>query len=313
VSINDVFTAAFISTWLAAGVRLAMPLLLAALGEIFNELAGILNVGIEGIMLIGALAGFLGAYYLGSPWLGALVAAASGLLTGLLLGWIFVTIQADQVVTGITFNILALGLTSMIYRLAFGVTTVPATVPMFTTLKIPYLSEIPLLGPVLFRHNIIVYGTVVLVLLAAFVLHKTKLGLKIRAVGEYPKAADTSGISVARIRYLCVLIASAAAGVAGGTLVLGQIGVFRDNITAGRGFIALAIVIFGKWNPYVALAAALTFGAADALAMSLQLIDTPIPAQVFLMLPYLLTALVMSGLITKAVAPGALLEPYRRE
>jgi len=313
MSLQDALSVAFVTTWLAAGVRLAMPVLLAALGEIFNERAGILNVGIEGIMLIGSLAGFLGSYHTGSPWLGALSGAVAGLLVGLLLAWIFVTIQVDQVVVGITFNILALGLTSLIYRMAFGVTTVPASAKMFVTLNIPFLSEIPILGSVLFRHHAMVYVTLLLVFVSGFVIFKTKLGLKIRAVGEHPRAADTAGISVTRIRYLCVTMASTAAGLAGAVLVLGQIGVFRDNITAGRGFIALAIVIFGQWNPYIALAAAVSFGTADALAMSLQLFETPIPPQFLLMLPYLLTALVMSGLIAKAVAPAALLQPYTRE
>jgi simple sugar transport system permease protein len=306
-------TVAFVTTWLAASVRLAMPVLLAALGEILNERAGTLNVGIEGTMLIGSLAGFLGSFYTGSPWLGALAGVLVGVLAGMVLAWVYIGVQADQVVAGIIFNTLMAGLTSISYRIALGVTTVPPTAAMFTPLHFPLLGDIPILGPVLFRHTILVYLAFLLVPVGGFALFRTKLGLKIRAVGEHPRAADTAGVSVTGIRYLCMAIASAVAGLAGALLVLGQLGVFRDNITAGRGFIALAIVIFGRWNPYSALVAALSFGAADALAMSLQMFDAPIPPQFLLMLPYLLTALVMSGLMTKAVAPAALLQPYTRE
>jgi general nucleoside transport system permease protein len=313
MNIEDIFTIAFFVTWISAGIRLAIPVLLAALGDIFNELSGILNIAIEGTMLIGALAGFLAAFYTQSTWLGMLAGTITGLVFGLFLAWMFINVQADQVVVGIVFNIFALGLTSMVYRAVMGITTVPPQVPMFKTISVPILSDIPILGPILFRHNIFVYIVIALVIIGGIVIYRTKLGLAIRAVGEHPRAADTAGISVTRIRYLCMIIASSLAGMAGALLVLGQLGLFRDNVTAGRGFIALAIVIFGRWNPYVAIGAGLAFGAADALSMSLQMFDIPIPPQFLLMLPYLITAIVMSGLTGKVIGPAYLLEPYSRE
>jgi len=313
MNLTDVLSVAFVVTWLAAGVRLAVPVLLAALGEIFNERAGILNVGIEGIMLIGALTGFIGSYYSSSPWVGTFAGVTAGILAGLFLAWMFISVRADQVVVGIIFNIFVVGLTSLGYRAAFGIPTVSPQARMFTSLDIPVLSDIPILGPILFQHHILVYLTLLLVIVSGVILYRTKLGLKIRAVGEYPKAADTAGISVARIRYLCMIIGGATAGLAGALLVLGQLGIFRDNVTAGRGFIALAIVIFGRWNPYIALGAALAFGAADALAMSLQVFGVPVPPQFLLMLPYLMTAVAMSGLAGKVISPAALLQPYARE
>jgi general nucleoside transport system permease protein len=313
MGIEDIFTIAFIATWLSGGVRLAIPVLLAALGEVFNERSGILNVAIEGTMLMGALAGFLGAFYSHSTWLGMLAGLIIGMIVGLFLAWMYVDVQADQVVVGIVFNIFALGLTSMVYRAAMGVTTVPPSVPMFRTVQIPVLSDILIIGRIFFQHNIFVYIVIVLAVIGGIILYRTKLGLAIRAVGEHPRAADTAGISVSRIRYLCMIVANGLAGMAGALLVLSQLGIFRDNVTAGRGFIALAIVIFGRWNPYMAIGAALAFGASDALAMSLQMFDTPIPPQFLLMLPYLITALVMSGLTGKVVGPAYLLKPYSRE
>jgi simple sugar transport system permease protein len=188
----------------------------------------------------------------------------------------------------------------------------PQKAAMFHALDIPVLSDIPILGPVLFSHTILVYITIGLVFVSGFILYRTKFGLKLRAVGEHPRAADTAGINVFRMRYIGVLISGGAAGMAGAYLVLSQLGIFRDNIVAGRGFIALAIVIFGRWNPYKAALAALVFGAADALQLSLQIFAFDIPPQVLLSLPYVLTILAMSGLLGRALQPAALLTPYSK-
>lgn len=313
MNFSDVFTVAFLVTWLSASVRLAIPVMLAALGEVFNELSGVLNVGIEGLMLFGALAGFLGSYYTQNPWVGILCGMLVGCIGGIFLGWMYVFVQGEQMVVGIVFNLFAAGFSSFTYRAVLGITTLPPQAPMFKEIEIPFLSDIPVLGPILFQHNVFVYLVVFMVVICGVIIYRTKLGLAIRAVGEHPKATDTAGINVNRTRFLCMTFAGILAGFAGALLVLGQLGIFRDNVTAGRGFIALAIVIFGRWNPYIALGSALIFGAADSLAMSLQVFDFPLPPQFLLMLPYLTTFIVMSGITGKVIGPAHLTIPYSRE
>lgn len=310
----DVFSAAFIITICAAGVRLAVPVLFAALGEIINQRSGIINLGLEGVMLLSALTGFVAAYYTNSPWLGILAGVFTGVISGLFLGWIYISIKANQTVVGFVFNIFVFGLTALGYRIAFGLTEVAPQIITFSSLHIPFLSDIPFLGPILFNHSILVYLTPLVVLVMYILIFKTKFGLNVRAVGEYPKAADTAGINVYSTRYKVMIISGALQGLAGAALVIGQLGVFRDNVTAGRGFIALAIVIFGRWDPFTALLASLIFGMADASAMALQMIKSSIPPQFLLMLPYLIAAVAMSGLIGGRVyAPKALGQPYERE
>ena len=309
----DLWSSTFLVGWLAATVRLAGPLLLAALGELFAERAGVLNIGIEGLMLLGALASYLVSWYTGEPWLGLSAGVLAGIIAGSFLAWMYVTVGASQVVVGIIFNILALGLASYIYRLALRDVAGPQTVDMFQALPIPFLSDLPLLGPILFRHTMLLYLTASLVIVAGFVLYRTRLGLNLRAVGENPRAADTAGINVATLRYIGVLISAGAAGAAGAYLVLAQVGQFRESIVAGQGFIALAIVIFGRWDPYKAALAALIFGAADALQLSLQLFQVGLPPQLLLALPYVLTIIAMSGLIGKTRQPEAFMVPYRKE
>lgn len=313
MNIGQVFTSAFLITWLAASIRLAGPILLAALGETFDELSGVLNVGIEGTILLGALASFLVSFLYGNPWLGLLGAILVGLLFNLFLAWMYIDVKASQVVVGIVFNTLALGVASYAYRVALGGQATPQKAVMLGMVNIPGLSEQPFLGPVLFSHSILVYVAFALVLVSGFVLYRTKFGLKLRAVGENPRAADTAGIDVRRMRYIGVLLSGAAAGMAGAYIILAQLGLFRDNIVSGRGFIALTIVIFGRWNPYKAALAALAFGAADALQLSLQIFNFGLPPQLLLSLPYVLTILAMSGLVGKAFSPAALMTPYSKE
>jgi simple sugar transport system permease protein len=230
----------------------------------------------------------------------------------LFLAWMYVTVLANQVVVGIVFNILALGVASYGYQLAAGSAASPELVPMFEGLHIPILSDIPFFGPVLFSHTILLYVTIFAVLAAEFALFRTTFGLKIRAVGENPVAAANAGISVPFMRYVGVLLSGAGAGAAGAYLVLAQVGLFRDTIVVGQGFIALAIVIFGRWRPIYAAIAAIAFGAADALQLSLQLFAFDLPPQLLLSLPYVLTIIAVSGLIGRAAQPAALMEPYRR-
>jgi ABC-type uncharacterized transport system permease subunit len=303
---------AFLLTWLTAAVRLAGPVLTAALGEIYCERAGVLNIGIEGVILLGALSSYLVTLDAGSLVLGFLAGGLAGALLGLLLSLFYVRLMANQVVVGIVFNILAAGTASYGYALIMGHGASP-TVPMFTSLPIPWLSDLPGLGPVFFRQPAPLYLTLALVATAHYALFRTRFGLNLRAAGENPRAAQAAGISVPRMRTIGVSLSGAAAGLAGGYLVTAQIGLFRDNIVNGQGFIALAIVIFGRWSPVKAMLAAFVFGAADALQLSLQLFQSRIPAQALLALPYALTVLAMSGVLGRTVQPGALTQPFHRE
>ncbi|MBE2274780.1 MAG: ABC transporter permease [Rhodobacteraceae bacterium] len=308
---DDFAFSAFVVTWLAAGIRLAGPLLLAALGEIYAERSGVLNVGIEGTILLGALGAYLVTYATGSPWLGVFGAVAAGVISNLFLAWMYVTVMANQVVVGVVFNIFALGLASYFYRIVLGTSGNPELIPMIGSISIPGLSDLPILGPILFSQSALFYVSIVIVLIAEFVLLRTRFGLNVRAVGENPRAAANAGISVVGIRYICVLLSGAGAGAAGGYLVLAQIGLFRDTMVVGQGFIALAIVIFGRWRPIYAALAAFAFGATDALQLSLQLFSFDVAPQLLLSLPYVFTVIAVSGLIGKTAQPAALMEPYR--
>ncbi|KAA8727270.1 ABC transporter permease [Ewingella americana] len=303
---------AFFITWLAAAVRLAGPVLLASLGEIYAERSGVLNIGIEGTVLMGALSSYLVAVWSGSTVLGFFAGGVGGLIVGLFLAFLYLRALASQVVVGIVFNILAAGIATYVYSLVIGNATSP-TIDMFNALPIPGLSQLPVVGKIFFNQPWPLYLTLILVAVAQIGLFHTRFGLTLRAVGENPRAAHAAGLNVQRVRTYGVMLSCLGAGLAGGYLVTAQIGLFRDNIVSGQGFIALAIVIFGRWSPVKALLAAFIFGAADALQLSLQLFDNALPAQVLLALPYLLTILAMSGIVGKTVQPGALTQPYRKE
>lgn len=300
----------FLATWLAAAVRLTGPLLLAALGEIFSERSGVLNVGIEGIILLGALAAYVTAVQTGSPWSGIAAAAAIGLVSAGFLAWMYVIVQASQVVVGLIFNVFAMGAASYAFRMLLGDVPRVELAPMLDPISVPVLSDIPLIGRALFEQSVLLYATVALTILGGYVLYRTRFGLNLRAVGEYPKAAAAAGINVIRTRTICVLISGLGAGLAGAYFVLVQVGLFRDTIVQGRGFIALGIVILARWNPFLAIAAAIGFAAMDALPLSLQLLDTGIPPQALIALPYVLTILAVSGVFGRSRNPAALMQPY---
>jgi general nucleoside transport system permease protein len=311
---NQLLSSAFLVTWLAASLRLAGPVLLAALGETFAERGGVLNLGIEGTILLGALASFLVSLFTGMTWIALLVAMSVGIVASVFLAWVYVFVKASQVVTGLVFNVLALGIVSLVYRRAVGDSALPESIAMFHAVHIPVLTSIPVLGPVLFGQTVLLYITLALVALGQFALFRSNFGLSLRACGENPAAADSAGIPVDRIRYVGVLISGATAGMAGGYLVLSQVGLFRESIVSGQGFIALAIVIFGRWTPVKAAGAALVFGACDALQLSLQIFGTRIPSQALLALPYVVTILAISGLFgSRAVQPAALMQPYIKD
>ena len=308
----ELITLTFVIGWLSAAVRLATPILLAALGETFTERSGVLNLGLEGIMLMGALSGFVGAYATGNLWGGVLAALITGALMALLMGFLSVTAKVNQVVAGLGITILGSGLSTLLFRLFFGLRTIPPTIEMFPELPIPLLSSIPILGEVLFQQNILVYLTFILTAVAQVVIYRTRFGLALRAVGERPDAADTRGISVSGMRYVALIIGGALAALGGAYLPLASLGIFWTQMTAGRGFIAIAIVIFSRWNPVRGLFGALFFGATLALQLSLQTLRIPIPSELLLMLPYIVTIVALVIVSRRAEFPGAFATPYTR-
>jgi general nucleoside transport system permease protein len=311
----DIFlTDTFLVTLAASGIRLAVPVLLAVLGEIFAERSGVLNLGLEGILSLGAFVGFLVGYSAGSAWLGLLGGLAAGAAMGLIMAFFSVTLKTNQVVAGISLVILGTGLSSFLFRQTFGGLTAPARVVGFSEVAIPGLSQLPLVGPILFNHSLVVYLTVVIVVLSWLVLFRTTWGLNVRAAGEAPSAADTSGLNVNRIRYTCVILGAALAGFGGSVLSVAQMGLFLENMVAGRGWIAIALVIFSRWRPSLALLGAVLFGMADALQFRLQALGfSLVPYEFLLMLPYVITIVVLVSQSGKGSGPAALGVPYTKE
>lgn len=312
--IKTLLSQAFLIGLFAGTIRMAAPILFASLGEIFAQRSGVLNLGLEGMMVVGAFTGFAGAYYTGNPWLGVVSGMAGGGLWGLLMAFMSVTLRANQTITGIMIVLTAGGLVTFLNQTVFGGSYIPPRAAAFKALNIPLLSQIPILGPILFQQNILVYLAFLLVPVSALVLFRTTLGLKITAVGENPRAADALGVNVYAIRYLCVVLDGIMAGLGGTFLTLGYMNMFTDWITAGRGWIAISLVIFGRWNPYGALGGALLFGGVNALQLRFQMVGVAVPYQFALMLPYLLTIIVLVSVSGKtAGSPAALCVPYVRE
>lgn len=311
---ESIFSATFIVTLLAAGVRMSIPLLLPAMGEIFAERSGILNINLEGQMLAGAFVSFIAGYYTHNLFLSLLAGAFAGILMAVLMALCCIRWQGNHVVIGITLNMFSLGCTSFWYRVVFGVTTSPPKADINSgTLAIPLLSRIPALGEILFNQNFLFYVSLLMVAAAWFILQRTQFGLQLRSAGEYPRAAETMGVNVNRMRYIAMAICGMLAGLGGSFLSLISLNRFVDNITASRGFIALAIVIFGKWDPWRVLLASLLFGTTDALQLRLQAVGVDVPYQFLTMLPYLLTILVMVVTARRSHSPAALGENYERE
>jgi simple sugar transport system permease protein len=298
--------------FLSASMRLALPILLAALGGVYNERAGVLNIGMEGMMLAGSLVGFVVGYFTGNMWLGVFAAVLAGGLLGIFLGFFTITLAANQVIAGIALNLLAIGATSFLYRLFFGTGVQQLRVEGFQPLPIPILSQIPILGPLFFQQSAIVYLAYLLIAVTYVVIYRSAWGLQIIATGENPEAAETMGITVARTRYRAIFVSGMICALGGAYLSLGATRLFLDNMTAGRGYIALAILVLGHRNPIGLLGAALVFGAADALQLRTQLLDIDIPFQFMLMLPYVLTMVVVTFFVKHTDDPAALGVPYKR-
>jgi ABC-type uncharacterized transport system permease subunit len=299
----------FLATMIGADWRLATPLIFAATGEAICERAGVLNIGIEGMMLIGAFFGFAATYATGDLALGFGSGMASGLLAAVVFAVFAVTIKANQIVVGVAINLLGLGLTSFLFR-AYFVST-GRGVDIARSLDIPFLSDIPYFGAALFRQNFLVYATVPIVIAAWVFLFRTSYGLTIRAVGEYPQAVDVAGSSVALYRYCAVLIGGVLAGLGGAFLTLAHANQFVENMTSGRGFIALAIVVFARWSPIRVFFVSLLFGLFYALQLQLQADPSVrIPYQALQALPYLTTIVALMLARNRSDAPSMLGIPY---
>ena len=295
---------------LAATLRISPPIALASIGGAYSERTGIINIGLEGMILMGAFAGAAGSHFLGNPWLGVLCAILAGGALGLLHAVLCIRFKANQVVSGVGVNILSLGLTTLLLQVIWGNRGASDPVPGIKPVELPLIKDIPVAGDIIGNQNPLVYIMLVIVFLAWLVMFRTPFGLRLRAVGEHPEAADTVGIHVHKIQYICVTLSGMLSGLGGAYLSLGWLNLFSQNMSAGRGFIALAANIFGKWNPAGAFGASLLFSFTDALQIKLQ--GVGIPIQFIQMIPYILTILVLAGAVKRAVPPAAIGKHYEK-
>jgi len=307
--ISDLLSMTVLVGILASGIRLATPYLYAAIGETFGQRSGVLNLGVDGQMLMGAFTAFYVAIKTGNLWLGILSAMVVGALMGLAMAFVTVNLHAEQGISGIGFYLFGLGLSDLLFQKLLGTVE---TVKGFPKIHIPFLSDIPVVGEIFFRQNVLVYIAFALVPVAWFILNKTTLGLKIRAVGENPEAADSLGVSVARIRYFTIILGGTLSGVAGASMSIALVNVFQQNMTSGLGFIAVALVYFGAWRPWGVLAGALLFSLVNSLQLWIQVLGIPIPSDIAVMMPYILTILVLVATVSRVRAPSALTKQFER-
>lgn len=294
----------------SSALRLVTPYLFASIGETMAQASGVMNLGVDGIMLMGAYMAFFTTITTGSPILGLLAAAGTGVAFGLLMAFITVTMRSDQGVSGIALYLFCFGLSEFLFQRTIGGVQ---TIRGFQPVHIPWLSDIPIVGPILFQQNALVYAAFATVPLAWFVLNRTPFGLKVRAVGENPQAADSLGVSVVRVRYATVIAGGALAGIAGASLSIALLNIFQSNLTSGMGFIAVALVYFGGWRPTRVLLGALLFSTVNALQIWAQVQGISIPVQFPLMLPYIVTIVVLVTMKRRnTLAPSALGKPFER-
>jgi simple sugar transport system permease protein len=307
---GDILTVAFWIGVLASGIRLATPYLYAAIGETLGQRSGVLNLGVEGQMLMGAFMAFYVTLHTGNLWLAMLAAAAIGAVMGLAMAYVSIDLQAEQGISGIGFYLFGLGMSTLLFQMLVGTVE---TVSGFPPIHIPVLSDLPVVGEIFFQQNILVYIAFALVPIAQFILMKTTLGLKIRAAGENPAAADSLGVSVRAVRYITVTLGGILSGVAGASMSIGTLNVFQQNMTSGLGFIAVALVYFGGWRPVGVLLGALLFSMVSALQLRLQLIpDWPIPSDLMVMTPYIVTIVALVLTMQRVRSPSALTKPFER-
>ena len=297
---------------LQATVVRAVPIALAAMAGILCERVAVINIGIEGMLLAGAFAGALFGSVFGN-FFGLILAVLVGGFFGFILAALVVTFRVDQIIAGVAINIFVLGITSFLTSHLLKSNPELNDAPVFKSINLPVLSDIPVLGPVLFKQNIFVYFSIFIVIISTYYLFKTAYGLRARAVGEHPKAAETLGISVLKTRFHHVIMGGMIAGFGGAWFTLGSVGRFDEGMTGGRGFIGLAAMIFGRWHPVGALFAALIFGFADSLQQKLAILRTPIPSEFLAMAPYLVTIIVVAGIVGNARPPQAIGQAYVKE
>lgn len=304
---------ASLPTILATTVRMAVPLLLVAVAELFSERAGLVNIGLDGLMSIGALAGFLGGYFTGNPWVGVVTGVVAGVLVNLIYSYCTVELCVDQVVTGMAVNILAPAIATFVYKVVFGDSSTLVQGVQMQTIAIPFLCDIPVIGPAFFNQTILAYAAYLLVPLSAAFFNEFRAGLAFRSVGENPQAAETLGINVMRTKWLACVVCGALAGLGGAFLTLCYTSTYAEGLVAGRGFIALSAVIFGRWTSVGVLAACLLFGFCDALQIVLQVNMPDAPYQFFQMIPYVVTLLALVFFGARNLGPKANGQPYYRE
>ena len=307
---SDFFTQAVLVATFASGIRLAVPLLLASLGETFGQRSGVLNLGVDGIMLLGAFGGYYTVLKTDNVWLGLAMGIGVGLLLGLLSAVISVTLKAEQGISGIGVYLFGLGMSDLLFQKLVGT---PVPISKFPKIDIPGLSDIPILGEMLFRHSVIVYLAFLAVPVSMWIINKTTFGMNIRAVGENPEAADSLGVSVAGIRYATVIIGGTLAGVAGAALAI-DLGIFQQNLTNAQGFIAIALVYFGAWRPVGVMAGALLYGLINSLVLQLKTLDiiTRDFSDFAAMAPAIITILALVLVARRFRQPAALTKPYSR-
>jgi len=301
---------AAIATFLEAGVRLGAPLALAALGETVTERSGVINIGLEGSLIAGALGGALGALAFGSAGAGVAVGAVAGMAVAALFALFAVGLNTDQIITGTAITLGGLGFTAVVYQARFGATGATLSLPTLETWALPVVSGIPVAGRALFAQAPTVYLAYLLAPLLWYYLYRTGWGLELRAVGEEPAAAEAAGVRVRTVRALATAFGGLLAGVAGAHLALAHTGTFAEGMSSGKGFIAIAVVVLGRWNPLWVLVAALFFGAAEALQFLLQTLGLDVPYQLFLALPYVVTLAALAGWVGRSRAPAALARPW---
>lgn len=301
----------FVEAILYQTLKLIPALLLASLGELVAEKSGVLNLGVEGLMLMGAFTAFDVTYLTGNPLIGIAAAIGVSIFLGLVFSFFAINLRVNQVVIGLGLWLFGLGLSDTLYRAFFAVGVTP-TVPIIGDMHIPILSALPLIGRVIFEQNPIVYVSIALIPVVDIFLNRTSLGVKIRAVGEHPRAAETMGVNVYKIRYIAVLIGAAFAGAGGAYFTISLLSTFILNVTFGRGFIALALIYFGKWKPYRIFLPLIIFSFVDSLQLGLQGVGVPIKYFFLNMIPYIAIVALIPILGRRAVAPAALMEPYKR-
>jgi simple sugar transport system permease protein len=307
--ISDLFAPTVLIGIITSGIRLATPYLYATVGETFGQLSGVLNLGVEGMMLMGAYVGFYMTFTTGDPWLGLMAAILVGGLMGVAMAFISVTLQAEQGISGIGVYLFGLGMSELLFQKTLGTVE---TVSGFPAFKIPLLGDLPLVGGIFFDHNVLTYGAYLLVPLSWFILNRTTWGLQIKAVGQNPAAADSLGVSVTKVRYVTVTLGGVLSSIAGASLSIALLNVFQQNLTSGMGFIAVALVYFGGWNPLGALAGSLLFSTVNALQNWVQVLGIPVPSDFAVMMPYVLTILILVIALRKVRQPAALTKPFER-